>query len=278
MRFGPAGLRGVEKAVSNLKNYAKLGLKACEIAFTHGVYIHSERDAEMIGKKAKELGIKLSIHAPYWINLNSSEKKKIEESKKRIIDSCRIGELMGAEIVVFHAGFFGKGDKEEAYQNIKKAVLEMLDEIKRNKWNIRIAAETMGKINVFGSAEEILRLVKETGCGFCLDFAHLYARSLGKDSYAEIYEKFRHFPELHCHFSGIEFGDKGEKNHKLTPDDEIRKLLKVLPKNKEITIINESPEPIKDSEKMSEVWKGLGLSEKISVKNEPPSRSKLRGI
>ena len=258
MRFGPAGLGGVKEAVSNLESYAKLGLRACEIAFTYGIYIHSERDAEMIGKKAKELGIKLSIHAPYWINLNSNEKKKIEESKKRIIDSCKIGELLGAEIVVFHAGFFGKGDKEDAYQNIKKAVLEMLDEIHKNKWDIRIAAETMGKINVFGSAEEILRLVKETGCGFCLDFAHLWAREQGKITYSEIYEKFKHFSEIHCHFSGIEFGDKGERNHKLTPDDEIRKLLKVLPKNKKITIINESPDPIGDSEKTLKIWKSLG--------------------
>jgi len=257
MRFGPAGLGGVGEAVSNLESYAQKGLKACEIAFTYGIYIHSEKDAEMIGNRAKELGIKLSIHAPYWINLNSNEKKKIEESKKRILDSCRIGEKLGAEIVVFHAGFYGKGEKEEAYQNIKRAVLEMLDETKQNKWKIRIAAETMGKINIFGSAEEILRLVKETGCSFCLDFAHLWAREQGKITYSEIYEKFKHFPELHCHFSGIEFGDKGEKNHKLTPEEEIRKLLKALPRNKDVTIINESPEPVKDSEKMSKIWKSL---------------------
>jgi deoxyribonuclease-4 len=257
MRFGPAGLGGVKEAVSNLENYAKLGLKACEIAFTYGVYIKDEKEAEEIGKKAREMGIKLSIHAPYYINLNSKEREKIEASKGRIIDCCRIGEILGAEIVVFHAGFYGKMDKEKTYLNIKKAVLEILEDMKKNKWKIKIAAETIGKINVFGSAEEILKLSEETGCSFCLDFAHLWAREQGKISYEEIYEKFKDKKEIHCHFSGIEYGEKGERNHKLTPDKEIRKLLSILPKNKDITIINESPNPIGDSVKMLRVWESL---------------------
>lgn len=257
IRFGPAGIGGVKESVSNLEKYSELGLKACEIAFTYGIYIKNEKDAEEIGKKASELGIKLSIHAPYYINLNSADKKKLEASKKRILECCRIGNIMNAEIVVFHAGFYGKLDREEAYLNIKKAVLEIMDEIKKNKWKIKIGAETMGKVNVFGSSEEILRLVKETGCYFCLDFAHLWAREQGKISYSEIYNRFKNFSELHCHFSGIEYGDKGERNHKLTPEAEIKKLLEILPKDKDITIINESPNPVGDSEKMLKIWDKL---------------------
>jgi deoxyribonuclease-4 len=257
IKFGPAGLGGVKEATKNLEQYHKLGLKACEIAFTYGVYIKSEKDTEVIRKKAKELDIKLSIHAPYYINLNSGDKKKIEASKKRILDCCKIGEVMGAEIVVFHAGFYGKLDKEVSYLNIKKEVLEILEEIRKNKWKIKIAAETMGKLNVFGSTEEILKLAKETGCSCCVDFAHLWAREQGKIEYKEIYEKFKHFDALHCHFSGIEFGDKGEKNHKPTPDEEIKKLLEILPRNKDITIINEAPNPVQDAEKMLKAWEKL---------------------
>lgn len=257
MRFGPAGLGSVKEAISNLEEYSKLGLKACEIAFTYGVYI-KEDEAEEIGRAAKKLGVKLSIHAPYFINLNSDDKKKVEASKKRILHCCEVGELLGAEVVVFHAGFYGKMDKEETFQNIKKQVLELLGEIKKNKWKIRIAPETMGKINVFGSADEILRLVEETGCFFCVDFAHLWAREQSHITYNEIYSKFKKFSELHCHFSGINYGDKGEKNHIPTPDAEIKKLLDILPKNKDITIINEAPEPVKDSLRM------LKISNKIS--------------
>ena len=81
IRFGPAGLGGVKEAEENLEKFSKLGLRACEIAFTYGIYIKNKQDAVRIGKKAKELDIKLSIHAPYWLNLNSKEKIKIEQSK-----------------------------------------------------------------------------------------------------------------------------------------------------------------------------------------------------
>jgi deoxyribonuclease-4 len=112
----------------------------------------------------------------------------------------------------------------------------------------------MGKINVFGSADEILRLVSETGCSFCLDFAHLWAREQGKIYYSEIYKKFSNFSSLHCHFSGIEFGEKGERNHKPTPEKEIEKLLSSLLRNKDITIINEAPNPAEDAERMLKIW------------------------
>lgn len=255
--FGPAGLGSVKDAVSNLQEYAKRGLKACEIAFTYGIYIHNKEDAKKIGEEAKKLGIRLSIHAPYWINLNSEEKRKIEESKKRILDCCEIGEELGAEYVVFHAGFYGKTEREMAYFIIEKEVEEMMKEIKERKYKIKLAPETMGKINVFGSIEEILKLHKDTGCFFTVDFAHLKARVQGKTTYKEIYDNFKDFKELHCHFSGIEWGDKGEKNHKITPEHELKELLEALPKNKDIVIINESPNPVGDSVKGERILESM---------------------
>src|SRR3989344_595985 len=151
IRFGPAGLGGVSDAIDRLEYYSKKGLKACEIAFTYGVYIKNKEDAEKIGKKAKELDIKLSIHAPYWINLNSKEKIKIEESKKRILDCCKVADWLGAYLVIFHPGYYSKMKKDETYENIKNAILDIHKEIKKHNWKIKIAPETMGKVNVFGS-------------------------------------------------------------------------------------------------------------------------------
>lgn len=261
IRLGPAGLGAkLENAAASLENYHNIGIRACEIPFTYGIYIKEEKhkkEIKEIKDAAKKYDIKLSIHAPYWINLNSKEKIKIEESKKRILRCCKIGDLLGADVVVFHTGFYGGMDKEECYQNIKKAIIDIMDKIREEKWKIKIAPETMGKLNVFGTPEEILRLVKETGCSFCLDFAHMHARSMGKKSYSEIYDQFKSFPKLHCHFSGINFGDKGEISHKLTPESEIKKLLEALPKNKDITIINESPDTIGDSIKAKRILDSL---------------------
>ena len=257
--FGPAGLGPVKTAVQTLEHYHKLGLKACEIAFTYSVYIKPQECAP-IKEAAKRLGIELSIHAQYFVNLNSSEKAKREATKKRILQCCEIGELLGAKLVVFHPGYYiDKGDtlekREQTYQTIKQGILDILQEIKKKSWNIKIAPETMGKVNVFGSVEEVSRLVKETGCSFCIDFAHILAREKNVD-----YKAIAHaFPqnEWHAHFSGIVYGEKGEKHHITTGKKEWQELLKNLPRDKKIRIINESPTMVEDS------VAGLKLAEKV---------------
>jgi deoxyribonuclease IV len=255
LKFGPAGLGSVKTAEKVLEEYAKRGFEACEIAFTYSVYIKDKKDAERIGKKAKDLGISLSIHASYFVNLNSVEKEKREATKKRILDCCRVGEWLGAKRVVFHPGYYGKGSKEEAYENIKAGILELMKELKKQKWKIKICPETMGKVNVFGSIEEISNLVRDTGCDFCIDFAHILAREKSVD-----WEKVKKlFPqkEWHVHFSGIIYGDKGERKHKTTERKEWEELFKNLPKDKEIVIVNESPTMVDDS------IEGLKLAKKI---------------
>src|SRR3989338_2594589 len=129
IKFGPAGLGPVATAEKVLESYSKLGLKACEIAFTYSVYIKNKEDALRIGKKAKELGISLSIHAPYFVNLNSDEPAKVEATKKRILDCCETGELLGAKTVVFHPGYYTNAsktpeDKEKSYLAIKEGILD----------------------------------------------------------------------------------------------------------------------------------------------------------
>ncbi|MFH1839684.1 MAG: TIM barrel protein [Nanoarchaeota archaeon] len=242
IRIGPAGIGGVKEIESNFESFSKNKIKAAEAAFTYGVYL-KENEAVKIGKLAKKLNIKLSVHAPYWINLNSGEKIKVKKSKERILKAGFIGEKMGATHVVFHPGYYGKKSKEETYENIKNEILDLQKDFK--KWKIKLAPETTGKVNVFGSIEEILQLVKDTKCSFCLDFAHLLARSQGKMSYGEMLKQFKKFKHIHAHFSGIEYSAKGERRHKKTPEAEIKKLMKVV-KGQNITVINESPDMVND--------------------------------
>jgi deoxyribonuclease-4 len=247
IRFGPAGLGPVKEAIGKLEEYSKLGLKACEIAFTYGAYIKKKEDAEAIGKKAKDLGIKLSIHGHYWINLNSDDPEKIEKSKERILECCKVGTWLQADCVVFHPGYYGKGEREEAYENIRTAILDIERQRKEKGYTTKLAPETMGKINVFGSVDEIKKLTEDTGCSCCIDFAHILAR-YKEYQFEEVLEKFNNMKDLHIHFSGIVYGDKGEKHHKKTTEEELKKLISHLVKqNKEITVINESPDMIEDS-------------------------------
>src|SRR3989338_5679430 len=161
IRFGPAGLGPVKTSLSVLEEYNKSKLRACEIAFTYSNYIKLE-ETEQIAKKSKTSDIELSIHGSYFINLNASDKQKLEASKKRILDACEIGELLGAKCVVFHPGFYGKDDRSEVFYKIDKVMRELMSYRKKRQWKVQIAPETMGKVNVFGSVEEISRLVSET--------------------------------------------------------------------------------------------------------------------
>ena len=240
---GPAGTGG--KDPENLVEIKKLGFSCVEVAFTYGVWM-SNSDAKKYFLANKKLGLKLSIHAPYYINLNSKDKSKILSSKKRILLCCERGHYMGASKVVFHPGYYGGMDKEKTFDNIKEAILDIQKEIKKNKWKVKLAPETTGKLNVFGSIDEISRLKRETGCSFCIDFSHVLAR-YKKIDFGYLFRKFNS-KNIHAHISGIEYGDKGEKHHKLTPPNFLKKVINECKRRKlNVTLINESPDPVKDS-------------------------------
>lgn len=243
LAIGPAGLGPVKTALATLEQYHAKGFRACEIAFTYSVYITREADARAIGAKAKALGIALSIHAPYFINLNADDPKKRVATHQRIMECCKVGAWLGAHRVVFHPGYYGK-QRETSYATIKAGIRALMEEVQKHRWNILLAPETMGKVNVFGSLDEIAHLVSDTGCSFCIDFAHLLARDKEVD-YARVKTIFpqKHW---HVHFSGIVYGDKGEKHHKPTEKEEWKTLLAELPKDTTITLVNESPTMMDD--------------------------------
>ncbi|MFP4400332.1 MAG: TIM barrel protein [Candidatus Woesearchaeota archaeon] len=258
--FGTAG--NIEKDIlSSIRRLRSLGIGAQEVEFVRGVTMSNET-AKKAGYLAKELGIRLSIHAPYYINLASDEKLKVEASKKRILDSCERGFYLGVKNVVFHAAFYGKRNKEEVYEIVKRSILEMQDYLdKKGFGSVKLSPETTGKKTQFGSLDELLKLRKDTKCSICVDFAHLLARD-GHVSYPEIFKKIdeNEIKELHCHFSGIEYGEKGERKHLITTEEEISKLLDEARKHAvDLIIINESPDPLGDTQKSVKIWEKMRI-------------------
>jgi deoxyribonuclease-4 len=254
IKVGPAGSDGL----GNLKGVAKvaeLGLDCMEVAFTYGVRMDLET-ARALGTRAKELGIMLSVHAPYYINLASDEKEKYDASKIRILDSCAKAHAMGARNVVFHAGFYQKRTAGQTYDLIKKAIAEMHQSISCAGWQVELCPEITGKPSQFGSLAELLKLKKETGCGITVDFSHLYARQQGEIDYAKILARLP--KKFHAHFSGIEYGDKGERKHIRTTKTFFEPLARALIKRRaNITLINESPKPYEDATMMKNLIQKL---------------------
>jgi len=256
IKVGPAGSSGL----GNLKGVGKVAemdLDCMEVEFTYGVRMDLET-AKDVGALAQEKGIILSVHAPYYINLASDEAEKFTASKERILASCERANAMGARNVAFHAGFYQKRTHEKTYQLIKKALTDLKKTISRKCWQVTLCPEVTGKPSQFGSLEELLRLKKETGCGITVDFSHLYARHRGDLNFGRILNKLP--KKFHAHFSGIEYGDKGEKKHIRTTKRFFKPLAKELVgRDLDITIINESPSPYEDAAMMKNVLQTLEM-------------------
>jgi len=250
--IGPAGIGS--PAIFGLKQIHSLKLNAAEIEFVRGIYLDIKK-AKEIYEENKQLGISLSIHAPYYINLASEDKAKITASKKRIFDSCKIGHHLDAKYIVFHPAYYGKRSKEEVYELVKEAVIEIQDALSGGGFdNVHLCPETTGKQSQFGDLNELLKLVKETKCGLCVDFAHIYARNQGKIDYGLVCKSIKDVKYLTSHFSGINFGPKGERNHIRTEPAKAKELLEYLNKyNIDIRIINESPQCIEDAVMMKKI-------------------------
>ena len=192
------------------------------------------------------------MYCSYYINLASDEEEKFVASKKRILDACERAQAMGAQNVTFHAGFYQKRTHEKTYQLIEKALRDLIKTISRKRWQVTLCPEVTGKPSQFGSLEELLRLKKETGCGLTVDFSHLYARHRGDVDYGRILDELP--KKFHAHFSGIEYGDKGERKHIKTTEKFFKPLAKELVRRDlDITIINESPEPFEDAAMMKKM-------------------------
>jgi deoxyribonuclease-4 len=256
IKVGPAGTDGL----GNLKGVQKVveaGLDCMEIEFTYDVRLDL-KTAKAVGALAKEKGIILSVHAPYYINLASDEKDKFDASRKRILDSCERAHAMGARNVVFHAGFYQKRTAGQTYNLIKEAVRGMQKRIAHKGWQVKLCPEITGKPSQFGSLEELMRLKQQTGCGITVDFSHLYARQQGEIDYAKTLKKLPQ--KFHAHFSGIEYGDKGEQKHIRTTQKFFEPLARALIKGQvDITIINESPKPYEDAIMMKKLIMKLEL-------------------
>jgi len=259
----PGGTIGTIRYLSGLE------LHAFEIGWVRSVRV-SEKTCAAINQIADEMGMHLSVHAPYYINLNADE-EEWPKSRKRLMDAAFYGNLAGATDIVFHPGSYFGQPPEDVLPIAIERLQGCVDEL-RNQGNLVILRpETMGKSALLGSLDDTLALSKEIeGVEPCLDFAHLHARA-GDGSinsyaeWAEILERYefilggKSLTRLHCHLSGIEYGKKGEKNHLMLDDSDfdLDALLRALnAHNCGGRILCESPQDMeKDALHIMDAWK-----------------------
>lgn len=252
MRFGPAGYPPEGKtAFGSLEYTRSLGLNALEVELVRGARISEER-AIKIGDAAKELDIRLSCHAPYFISFNSDSQDTRKRSVDWVMDTARVAHNMGAYIIVIHAASYGK-DPEAALGSVIEGLTICKDNLDNEGIDdVILGVETMGKKGQFGTLEEIKEVMESVdGVHPVLDVAHVHARNGGslktQEDMQDLIDDF--FPLCgkiaHFHISGIDFGERGEKKH-LTLDSkqpDMQLLANVLnDSDQECTFICESPE------------------------------------
>ena len=229
-RFGPAGVPPMFRLMgATLKDVPKLlheeGLDAFEYqASRWGAKPQiKQENAVQLGEEARKNDVKLSMHGSYFINL-SGKKEVIEASKQRLIAAATAADWMGAYVVVFHAGFYGKFEKSYAFQQCLTALKEVSTQMKDLGLKVKLGPETMGRKFQVGSIDEILTICQEIeNTQLVIDWGHLHARHLGTFKKMEdiraIAEKVEEklgteaLRSMHCHFSAIEFSAQGEKRH-----------------------------------------------------------------
>lgn len=234
--FGPAGnsdsFSKVHKSSRDAPRWiADFGLDCYEYQCGKGVHV-GEQAAREIGQAARDAGITLSLHAPYFINLANPDPDSLQKTIGYITAACLAADWMGAGRVVIHSGALMKRSRAEALATAKRSLREVIAACGgAGLGHITLCPETMGKINQLGDLDEVLELCTlDERLVPCIDFGHLYARSLGADDGPEAVSRMLDRVEqvlgpdrasrFHSHFSHIQFTPNGgEKCHRTFADD-----------------------------------------------------------
>ena len=233
--FGPGGnseafkIWGGKSTLDAPRFVSEIGLDAYEYEAGNGISASAAMLSE-VGSEALKHGIKMSFHTPYFISLSGVEEEKRLKSIKYIADSLDAARLLRANIIVVHTGSAAKISRDEAMRLAADTLVKTLSSV--DTYGIKIGLETMGKKNQLGTLDEVLELCRiDSALVPVVDFGHLNARDCGgvfqsEDDYKRVFDKIdtklgaEIAENLHCHFSKIEWTDKGEKKH-LTFEDSI---------------------------------------------------------
>ncbi len=271
--FGTAGApysSAKGTTVDGIRRVRELGLGCMEIEFVRGVKMGAN-SAQEVQRTATSQNVALSVHAPYYINLNSSEPEKIDASIKRIYDSALIGSICGARSIVFHPAYYQKDKPEDVFSNVLQKLQELTARIAAEDIDTVLRPETTGKPTQFGSLDETLSMCSQLDKVLpCIDFAHLHARSNGKENsfeeFTAVLEKVENIlgrealENMHVHISGIEYGPKGEKNHLKLDESDLRyvELLQAFQDFRaKGLVISESPDNEGDALLLKRTYQGL---------------------
>lgn len=291
--FGTAGFPSTapkKDPIAALHVVKEIGLDCLELEFAHGVRMRDET-AQEIARMAKKLGIILTAHAPYYINLNAKEQDKIDASINRLLQTARLAGMCGAYSMTFHAAFYMKDDPKTVFGIVKRYLKQITERLTDEQNQIHLRPELTGRKSQFGTLEELCELSQEVTQVYpCLDFSHNQARTDGQvnnyEEFCEVFDRYKNalgkqaLKQMHIHVAGVQYGPKGEIKHLSLKESNFNytDFLRAC-RDFEIrgAIICESPELEKDALLLKSTYEGLGdpvKPPKIEKKSEEKSPKK----
>lgn len=254
IRIGQAGIPLSCKGRTNKDGlvYTKkiLDLNAMEVQFVRGLYVMEDEEALFMKEYAEENDIELHVHAPYYVNL-AGVGEELDLSLQKILYSARLAHKMGAKTIVTHPGYYGDYSPRKTMKKIIKNTKKLISLFNKEKIDVKLGIETMGKQKVFGSLDEIIEICNNVKDTFpVIGMGHIHARSNGtlkkREDFEEIFEKVKPLKLKHflLHITGVLYENGNEYYHipikkgdmPLAPLIEI-----ILDNNMDVTCISESP-------------------------------------
>jgi len=254
-------------SVGAIHHLASLGLQAFELAWVQSVRVTEAKCAE-IRQAGASADVGLSVHAPYFINLNATA-DEWPKSRKRLMDAAHYGHLAGATEIVFHPGSYFARPPEEVLEVAVPRLHGCVDELRRAGNPVTLRPEVMGKSAMLGSLDDVIALSRRVeGVAPCLDFAHLHARAgdgtmNSREEWLAVLKRYRNglgaasLKRLHVHLSGIEYSPKGERHHLMLADSDfdLQGLVRAFVEMKcGGRIVCESPVMDEDALRIQKAW------------------------
>lgn len=229
-----------------------MGLHAMEIQMVRGNAVDELTTFPELKFVAESLDVAVSTHTPYYIDLLGSE-YMVNKSMEMINYAGYVGNQIGAAHVVTHCGPYGGNTPRESMEILVPRLRELRDNYIMNHAIPRIALETAGRKDVFGSLREIVEVCSRVhNIVPVLNWAHMHARGNRWFTQRENFKKVLDFVENHLglkhfytHFSGVAYYKSGQERH-YTPikrgDMKFEHLAEVVLENDySITFISDSP-------------------------------------
>lgn len=154
---------------TNLENYAKEALRLFDLGYFTYIELYAVPGTLDSIPKWKKLNIPYTLHCPHSVHGFNLSKAELRGSNEKLFNEVRkFADELKVDYIIIHSGI--DGEVEETAKQLKalnepRALIE-------NKPYKAIPDLAPNKTCVGYNKEQLELIIKESGCGFCLDFNH----------------------------------------------------------------------------------------------------------